>query len=60
MTGSPITDTRSATQNGAMAPPPGGARKDDDQPHENQMPTLDHGLFVVNERVSPAVIGEES
>jgi hypothetical protein len=60
ITGSPIADTRSAAQNSGMAPPPGGARKDDDQPHENQMPTLDHGLFVVNERVSPAVIGGES
>lgn len=59
ITGAPITDARSAAQNGAMASPPGGARKDDDQEHENQMPTLDHGLFVVNERVSPAVIGEE-
>jgi hypothetical protein len=59
ITGSPIADTRSAAQNSGMAPPPGGARKDDDQPHENQMPTLDHGLFVVNERVSPAVIGGE-
>jgi hypothetical protein len=59
ITGTPIADTRSAAQNGAMASPPGGARKDDDQEHENQMPTLDHGLFVVTERVSPAVIGEE-
>jgi hypothetical protein len=56
---SAVADTRSAAQNGAMGPQGGAARKDDDQPHENQMPTLDHGLFVVNERVSPAVIGEE-
>ncbi|MDX8028992.1 hypothetical protein SK803_02165 [Lentzea sp. BCCO 10_0856] len=59
ITGSPIADARSAAQNGAMGQPLGGARKDDDQEHENQMPTLDHGLFAVNERVSPAVIGEE-
>lgn len=58
-TGSPIADTRSAAQSSGMAPAGGGARKDDDQEHENQMPTLDHGLFVVNDRVSPAVIGEE-
>ncbi|NKE59557.1 hypothetical protein FXN61_23205 [Lentzea sp. PSKA42] len=60
-TGSLAADARAAAQNNAMAsPPPGGARKDDDQRHENQMPTLDHDLFAVNERVSPAVIGEES
>ncbi|MFC3895015.1 hypothetical protein ACFOWZ_26340 [Lentzea rhizosphaerae] len=54
-------ETRATAQNNAMAsPPPGAARKDDDQTHENQMPTLDHDLFAVNERVSPAVIGEES
>jgi hypothetical protein len=60
--GGPLAaDTRAATQNGAMAAPPaGGARKDEDETHENQMPTLDHGLFVVDERVSPAVIGEEA
>jgi hypothetical protein len=59
ITGMPVADARSAAQNGGMASPPGGARKDDDEEHENQMPTLDHGLFVVDERVSPAVIGEE-
>ncbi|GAB2804748.1 hypothetical protein [Lentzea nigeriaca] len=60
-TGALTADTRTTGQNNAMAAPPaGGARKDDDQPHENQMPTLDHGLFVVDDRVSPAVIGEES
>ncbi|WP_434442997.1 hypothetical protein [Lentzea sp. E54] len=53
-------DTRPSAQNNAMgAPPAGGARKDEDQTHENQMPTLDHDLFAVTERVSPAVIGEE-
>ncbi|HEX8864398.1 MAG TPA: hypothetical protein VF821_01960, partial [Lentzea sp.] len=57
--GSPTAEARSTAQNGGMAPGAGGARKDDDQEHENQMPTLDHGLFVVNDRVSPAVIGEE-
>jgi hypothetical protein len=60
-TGPFTADTRTTAQNNAMAsPPPGAARKDDDQTHENQMPTLDHDLFAVNERVSPAVIGEES
>jgi hypothetical protein len=59
--GAITADTRTHGQNNAMAAPPaGGARKDEDQPHENQMPTLDHGLFVVDDRVSPAVIGEES
>lgn len=53
------TSSRSAAQPGGMAPQAGGARKDEDQPHENQMPTLDHGLFTVDERVSPSVIGEE-
>lgn len=57
--GSVMAESRSAAQGSGMAPGAGGARKDDDQEHENQMPTLDHGLFVVNERVSPAVIGEE-
>ncbi|WP_231114374.1 hypothetical protein [Lentzea aerocolonigenes] len=56
---STVTESRSAAQGSGMAPGAGGARKDDDQEHENQMPTLDHGLFVVNDRVSPAVIGEE-
>lgn len=51
---------RTSAQNNAMgAPPASGARKDEDQEHENQMPTLDHDLFAVTERVSPAVIGEE-
>lgn len=61
-TGPFAADTRAAAQNNAVAsPPPGAARKDDDdQTHENQMPTLDHDLFAVTERVSPAVIGEES
>ncbi|MET9629591.1 hypothetical protein ABZX92_19220 [Lentzea sp. NPDC006480] len=56
---STVAESRSAAQGSGMAPGAGGARKDDEQEHENQMPTLDHGLFVVNERVSPAVIGEE-
>jgi hypothetical protein len=59
VTSSPATETRQGAPNGSMAPHGTSARKDDDQEHENQMPTLDHGLFVVNERVSPAVIGEE-
>lgn len=59
-TGTLTADSRTTAQHNAMAAPPaGGARKDDDQEHENQMPTLDHDLFVVTDRVSPAVIGEE-
>ncbi|WP_330274621.1 hypothetical protein OG205_02695 [Lentzea sp. NBC_00516] len=59
-TGTLTADPRTAAQNNAMgAPPPGGARKDEDEHHENQMPTLDHDLFAVTERVSPAVIGED-
>ncbi|MEU0883409.1 hypothetical protein ABZ345_32785 [Lentzea sp. NPDC005914] len=57
--GSTVPESRSAAQGSGMAPGAGGARTDDDEEHENQMPTLDHGLFVVNDRVSPAVIGEE-
>ncbi|MET8760126.1 hypothetical protein [Lentzea sp. NPDC004782] len=57
--GAPTTETRQGAPNSSMAPHGTSTRKDDDQEHENQMPTLDHGLFVVNERVSPAVIGEE-
>ncbi|GGN08636.1 hypothetical protein GCM10011609_55400 [Lentzea pudingi] len=59
-TGSLTAEGRPSAQNNAMgAPPASGARKDEDQEHENQMPTLDHDLFAVTERVSPAVIGEE-
>ncbi|HEX7302630.1 hypothetical protein [Lentzea sp.] len=60
-TGTLTADARAATQNtGMAASPSAGGRKDDDRHHENQMPTLDHDLFAVTERVSPAVIGEES
>ncbi|MDX8051614.1 hypothetical protein SK571_19675 [Lentzea sp. BCCO 10_0798] len=59
-TGTLTADARPSAQNNAMgAPPAAAARKDEDQEHENQMPTLDHDLFAVTERVSPAVIGEE-
>lgn len=59
-TGTLTADPRTAAQNNAMgAPPAGAARKDEDERHENQMPTLDHDLFAVTERVSPAVIGED-
>ncbi|MEV6711017.1 hypothetical protein AB0M48_03140 [Lentzea sp. NPDC051208] len=59
-TGTLTADARPSAQNNAMgAPPPGAARKDEDEEHENQMPTLDHDLFAVTERVSPAVIGED-
>ncbi|MFJ6673799.1 hypothetical protein ACIQMJ_22050 [Actinosynnema sp. NPDC091369] len=43
----------------AMATPVGGHADDgDDEPHENRMPTVDHGLFKVDDQGSPAVIGE--
>lgn len=51
------TSARTAAQNGVM-PPPGGAARSEDQRHENQMPTLDHGLFELDERACPPVIGE--
>ncbi len=54
------TSTRNVAQNGMMPPPGGGARGEDEQPHENQMPTLDHGLFDLDERAAPPVIGETS
>ncbi len=59
---SPAGDTaaRGAAQNGAMAPPAAGARGDDEQEHQNQMPTLDHGLFELDERACPPVIGVEA
>ncbi|MET9231643.1 hypothetical protein [Lentzea sp. NPDC003310] len=60
-TGVSVAETRAQAQNNALgAPAAGAARKDEDQRHENQMPTLDHDLFAVTERVSPAVIGEEA
>ncbi|WP_197288792.1 hypothetical protein [Nocardia sp. NRRL S-836] len=53
-------NARGQAQNGAMAPPPSGARGDDEQEHQNQMPTLDHGLFELDERACPPVIGVEA
>lgn len=59
-TGAVTAETRATAQhNGMAAAPAGGARKDDDQLHENQMPTLDHDLFAVTGTVAPAVIGED-
>ncbi|WP_367128441.1 hypothetical protein [Saccharothrix sp. HUAS TT1] len=50
--------TRGAGQ-AAVAPPVGGRPGGgDDEQHENRMPTVDHGLFTVDDPVSPAVIGE--
>lgn len=64
MTGAPVADSRTPGQTNTMAPPPAGSgvRNNEDQEHENQMPTHNHDLFAVNDRVSPAVIGigEES
>ncbi|QQQ79618.1 hypothetical protein IOD16_15200 [Saccharothrix sp. 6-C] len=57
----PLTGDAAArgTTQAAMAPPVGArATGDDDEPHENRMPTIDHGLFTVDEPVSPAVIGQ--
>ncbi|MEV1118382.1 hypothetical protein AB0I91_25235 [Actinosynnema sp. NPDC049800] len=52
------TAARNTTQ-AAMAPPVGGRPNGgDDEPHENRMPTIDHGLFTVDTPVSPAVIGQ--
>jgi hypothetical protein len=47
------------TAQAAMTPPAGSrANGGDDEPHENRMPTIDHGLFTVDDPVSPAVIGQ--
>ncbi|MEV8443651.1 hypothetical protein AB0425_40300, partial [Actinosynnema sp. NPDC051121] len=47
------------TAQAAMTPPAGSrANGGDDEPHENRMPTIDHGLFTVDGPVSPAVIGQ--
>ncbi|MFE9749880.1 hypothetical protein ACFYOT_33625 [Saccharothrix saharensis] len=47
------------TAQAAMAAPVGGrADGADDEPHENRMPTADHGLFKVDDSGSPAVIGQ--
>jgi len=58
--GSPAGDaTARGTTQAAMAPPVGGrANGGDDEAHENRMPTIDHGLFTVDDPVSPAVIGQ--
>ncbi|WP_394618128.1 hypothetical protein JNUCC0626_03210 [Lentzea sp. JNUCC 0626] len=54
-----VGETKAAQSNAMGGPAGGAARKDEEQRHENQMPTLDHDLFAITERVSPAVIGEE-
>jgi len=41
---------------GGVAPPVSG-RRDDDETHENLLPTIDHGLFTVELPTSPPVIG---
>jgi hypothetical protein len=50
-----------AAGTGGMMPPvgPRGAGADDEQ-HENQLPTLDHGLFFVDEPTVAPVIGWQS
>lgn len=47
---------------GGMVPPVAGRGNagDDDEQHENRMPTIDQGLFVVDTRTSAPVIGVES
>jgi hypothetical protein len=48
-----------AAGHGGMVPPVGGQRGGaEDERHENQMPTISHGLFTVEMLASPAVIGE--
>jgi hypothetical protein len=48
-----------AAAQAAMAAPVGGRTDSaDDEPHENRMPTADHGLFKVDDSGSPAVIGD--
>ena len=42
---------------GAMAPVGQRGAAADDEQHENQLPTLDHGLFDLEEPTVPAVIG---
>jgi hypothetical protein len=51
------TSARTGANGGVMAPVGGGRTGNDDEPHENRMPTVDHGLFTVDLPVSPAVIG---
>lgn len=47
-----------AASHGGMVPPAAGQRGAEDEKHENQLPTIDHGLFVVEVPTSPPVIGD--
>lgn len=49
---------RAAGHGGVMSPIGGQRGGADDERHENQMPTIDHGLFKVDVPTTPAVIGE--
>ncbi|WP_153034120.1 hypothetical protein [Amycolatopsis sp. YIM 10] len=48
---------RSGAMGGMVPPGAGGGRGSDDERHENQLPTIDHGLFPAAEPGSEAVIG---
>lgn len=52
-------DAARGTTPAAMAAPIGSrANGADDEPHENRMPSVNHGLFKVDAPAGPAVIGE--
>lgn len=54
--------TQSAAARGAgpggLMSPFGAQRGADDEPYENRLPRIDHGLFTVDTPTTPAVIGE--
>ncbi|PSL57757.1 hypothetical protein B0I31_102736 [Saccharothrix carnea] len=62
MPGAPLTgdssSARGTAQAAVAAAPVGGRPNSDDERHENRMPTIDHGLFTVEEPATPAVIGQ--
>ncbi|MBN6038329.1 hypothetical protein JYK18_25925 [Amycolatopsis sp. 195334CR] len=49
--------SRGGAMGGMVPPGAGGGRGSDDEKHENQLPTIDHGLFPAAEPGSEAVIG---
>jgi hypothetical protein len=62
MTAAHLAETaaaRAAAQGGMIPPPVGGQRgaSADDDSHENRLPTVDHGLFVVDMPNYVEVIG---
>jgi hypothetical protein len=55
-----LAETAAARAAGPAGMAPGVGQRGagaDDEPHENELPTLDHGLFAVEEPTSAAVIG---